>query len=320
MELISLARNPVPSGASVAAFQGYDGAPLRYARWEATRSPRRGTVCVFPGRTEFIEKYFEVVADLRRRGFAVTVIDWRGQGASFRALSNSQKGHIASFTEYDRDLVRFMKDIVLPDCPPPYVGFGHSMGANILMRAAVATGTWFDRMVLSAPMIAFADEKVPTDQRLARVAAEVLGLIGFARMFVPGGDGTPEELRQPFEGNPLTSDRERYLRNCAIVEAAPNWALGSPTIGWLRAAYRSCRYLARPDAARRIQVPMLMVTAGNDRIVSTPAVEAVARRIKLAAYVAVEGARHELLMEQDVFRARFWAAFDAYLGVESVAA
>ena len=46
---------------------------------------RKGTVCIFPGRTEFIEKYFEVVRDLRARGFAVAVLDWRGQGLSDRA-------------------------------------------------------------------------------------------------------------------------------------------------------------------------------------------------------------------------------------------
>ena len=35
-----------------------------------------------------IEKYFEVVGELRRRGFAVAVLDWRGQGGSSRLLRN----------------------------------------------------------------------------------------------------------------------------------------------------------------------------------------------------------------------------------------
>ena len=61
MELVALPRNPVPSGATVGFFKGYDGTELRFARWDATRSPRRGTVCLFGGRTEFIEKYFEVI-------------------------------------------------------------------------------------------------------------------------------------------------------------------------------------------------------------------------------------------------------------------
>ena len=72
MQLVSLAINPVPAPATVGALEGYDGTKLRYAHWPATRGPLLGTVCIFPGRGEYIEKYFEVVADLRRRGFAVS--------------------------------------------------------------------------------------------------------------------------------------------------------------------------------------------------------------------------------------------------------
>ena len=153
MKLVSLARNPVPSGAIVGEFQGTDGTRLRFARWDATRGPRRGTACVFPGRGEFIEKYFETIADLRRRGFAVAIHDWRGQGGSARALQDPRKGYVRSFAEYDSDLTRFMREIVLPDCPPPYFALAHSMGANILLRHANIQGSWFDRMVLTVPML-----------------------------------------------------------------------------------------------------------------------------------------------------------------------
>ena len=104
---------------NVASMAGYDGTKLRYACWEATRGPKRGTVCIFPGRGEYIEKYFEAVADLRRRGFGVAIMDWRGQGGSERRLSNQRKGHVVGFTEYDRDLAIFMNTIVLPNLPHP---------------------------------------------------------------------------------------------------------------------------------------------------------------------------------------------------------
>lgn len=91
MELVSLSINPVPSGAKVTAFDGYDGLKLRCALWEATRGPSRGTVCIVQGRGEFIEKYFEVIADLRRRGFAVATFDLRGQGGSERMLEPAQR-------------------------------------------------------------------------------------------------------------------------------------------------------------------------------------------------------------------------------------
>ncbi len=312
MELVSLARNPVPSGAVVGSFAGYDGAPLRYARWEPTRSPRRGTVCVFQGRAEFIEKYFETIADLRRRGFAVAILDWRGQGRSYRALPDRSKSHVEDFAEYDKDLVRFMKDVVLPDCPPPYIALAHSMGGNILLRAATQPGSWFSHMVMTAPMVQIAVEKIGMPPGLALRLSEMVSISGFATWFVPGGNVKAAELGA-FEGNQLTSDPERWGRTRAVLEAAPDLALGSPTVAWLKAAMRSCARITAPDFAETVKVPVLMLAAGEDHIVSTRAIEELGVRLKLGSHLLLPGALHEILQETDAIRQRFWAAFDAYL-------
>ena len=127
MQLFSTPRNPIPDGATVGVFKGYDGKNLRYARWEPTVRVKQGTICVFTGYSEYIEKYFETVSDLRRRGFAVTVMDWRGHGASYRSMNDLRKGHIDDFSEYENDIQCFMREIVLPNCPSPYNALAHSM-------------------------------------------------------------------------------------------------------------------------------------------------------------------------------------------------
>jgi lysophospholipase len=315
MELVSLAKNPVPSGGTVGSFRGYDGAELRYARWDATRMPRRGTVCLFGGRAEFIEKYFEVIADLRRRGFAVATMDWRGQGGSQRMLPNPRKGYVRGFWEYDRDLIRFMKDIVLPDCPPPFIGLGHSMGGNILLRNATMPGLWFERIVLTAPMIAVSDSCLGTTPKRAAVYAEVASLLGLSTAYVVGGSDALV-ADQKFEGNGLTSDYERWVRNKAVLDLDPSLGLGSPTVAWLRAALRSCRHIASLGFPSRIHVPLLMFAAGNDSVVSTRAIEDFAVLAKVSSCILMPGSQHEILQENDAVRTRFWAAFDAYLGVD----
>lgn len=319
MELISQAKNPVPSGPVVGAFRGYDGQPLRFARWDATQGPRRGTICLFHGRCEFIEKYFETIADLRRRGFAVATFDWRGQGASYRCLANRRKGHIKDFAEYEKDVVRFMKDVVLPDCPPPYIVLAHSMGGNVMLRMASMQGSWFERMVLCAPMIAISDEELKYPRLLVRTYAELSVLAGFSTSYVRGGSDVLIGTER-FEDNPLTSDRDRWLRNKAILEVAPQLGLGSPTNGWLRAAMRSCARISAPSYARHVNVPTLLLAAGEDKVVSTRAIEEFGVRLKVGSHVLIAGSRHEILQEQDLFRQKFWAVFDGYLGVTSAAA
>ena len=315
MELVALAINPVPAGAAVGAFEGYDRTKLRYACWEATRGPKRGTVCIFPGRGEYIEKYFEVVADLRRRGFGVAIMDWRGQGGSERRLSNQRKGHVVGFTEYDRDLAIFMNTMVLPNLPQPYIALGHSMGGNILIRNAQVETSWFERMVLTAPMIAIHDAVVGYGRKTARVYAEIASGVGLATAFVKGGDSEPEEM-QDFEGNVLTSDFVRWSRNRAVLEQAPDLGLGSPTIGWFKSALRSCALVQRPDYPNYVTVPMLMFAAGADQVVSSKAIEDFAVELKIGGHILMPGSRHEILQENDAIRQRFWAAFDAYMSVD----
>ena len=61
MKLVSIPANPVPEGAVAGALKTPDGISIRFARWPPPRE-RKGTVCIFQGRIEFIEKYFEIVA------------------------------------------------------------------------------------------------------------------------------------------------------------------------------------------------------------------------------------------------------------------
>jgi lysophospholipase len=128
----------------------------------------------------------------------------------------------------------------------------------------------------------------------------------------------PDQKR--FEGNQLTSDRERWQRATGVLEVQPDLAIGSPTIGWLRAAMRAMAQLQEPDCPKRVQVPMLVFAAGADRIVDSRAVEDFAVQLKVGGLVRLPGALHEILQESDPLRMRFWAAFDAYMGVQQAAA
>ena len=314
LDLVALARNPVPSGAVVGTFKGFDGAPLRFARWRPTRGPTRGTVCCFTGRSEYIEKYFETVADLRRRGFNVAIMDCRGQGGSKRALANPRKGHITDFADYTNDIAFFMKECVLPDCPPPYYALAHSMGGHLLLRHASETGSWFDRLVVTAPMLAFHPSRVNAPEPVARSYAALSYRLGFGSLYVRGGSDEAGDL-EPFAGNHLTSDRERYERNQALAVAADKLLIGSPTIGWLHAAYRSMDLLTDPDYGAKVKIPTLLFVAMQDTIVAPRPIEDFAARLKVGKAVLLNSSRHEILQETDQIRADFWAAFDAYLGI-----
>ncbi len=309
-ELIGITRNPVPSGAVTGTFNARDGLAIRYARWDTTAARRLGTVCLFHGQGEFIEKYFETITDLRRRGLAVATMDWRGQGGSARMLKNPLKGHVETFAHYDADIVTFMSQIVLPDCPPPFYCLAHSMGGHIVLRLARTKACWWDRIVLSAPMIAFGGTEAKN--KAISLMAETATLLGLGDLFIPGSKAYAPEARL-FDGNELTSDRLRFERAQEIARAAPHLALGGPTLGWLNAASNSIAAINSVNFMESVKVPVLIVAAGNDQIVSTPAIEHFASRVKNCTHMVLAGAKHEVLQERDQLREQFWAAFDAYV-------
>jgi lysophospholipase len=306
MKLVSIPANPAPDDVVVGALQTPDGVSLRYARF-APPPGRKGTVVILPGRAEFIEKYFETVRDLRARGFAVAILDWRGQGMSQRALADRDKGYVRNFDQYGIDLDTFMEQVVLPDCPPPLFALTHSMGSAVMLEACLKGRRWFDRVVMSAPMIGL---PVRPLFRFASPTLRAMRLLGRGTAYVPNA-GAFQIVE--FIGNPLTSDPVRFARNNAVLLEAPELRLGGPTVAWAHAALGVMKKFEWPGYAARIRQPILMAAAGQDDVVSTPAIEEFGLNLLAGSHIIVPGARHELLQEQDLYRNQFWAAFDAFV-------
>jgi lysophospholipase len=313
MTLVSIPGNPVPDGAVVGKVRTPDGVELRFARWDAPAGGT-GTVCVFAGRGEFIEKYFETISELRGRGFAVATMDWRGQGHSSRQLPDARKGYVEDFSEFENDAETFMQRVVRPNCPPPWFALAHSMGGAVMLRSAHSGKRWFERTVLVSPMIDFPRARASL---APRILVRALHLAGFGTSYVPGGNA--DGVRAfGFDGNPLTSDPRRYARNASILETDPTLGIGSPTLAWLDAAFDTMVAFRAADYPSRIDRPVLMLAAGSDTIVSIPAIAGFASRLPAGSHRVIEDARHEILQERDPTRAQFWAAFDQFVPGASI--
>ncbi len=309
MDLCVTDLNPPPAGAIASIIRTKDNVGLRVARWRCGQTCA-GTVAIFPGRAEFLEKYFEVAAELLERNFDVVILDWRGQGGSDRLAPHPAKGHVGRFSAYQRDLDALRREVLEPFCRPPFFALGHSMAGAILLDQARAGRSAFERIVLTAPMIDL------YRLRLARIAhnlVPILTALGFGRAFAPGYGGATAYLTRPFPGNVLTSDPQRYARVASVAAAAPQLAIGGPTIGWANAAFGQMRRLADAEYPRRILTPVLMFAAGIDRVVDTAAAEAFASRLKVGRCITLGQSRHEILIERDAVREQFWAAFDAFI-------
>jgi lysophospholipase len=312
--LLDLKTNPVPAGARAAYFETSDKVKLRYAIWPRTTGPNRGTICLVHGRTETIEKYFETIADFRVRGFSVASFDWRGQGGSERFADNSYFGHVDRFEDYWIDLKSFHAEILLPDCPPPFYLVGHSMGGLASLISVSRDRLMFDRVFLSAPMLSF--DGLPLSVPALATIFEGMRLAGLGRLPFRRPQDKPAS-EEGFPGNPLTSDFKRYMRGVDIFRNRPDLITTSPTISWAATALRTMARIAGDDFPAQINVPVLMLAAARDTVVSTAAIEQLGLRMRTGRHAVIAGARHELFMESDSIRAQVLAAFDAFVTEQS---
>ena len=269
------------------------------------QGPTRGSVVLSPGRTEPIEKYFEVVGDLTRRGFVVLVHDWAGQGLSDRLHPDSLRGHADSWRGFLQDYAAVI-DAYTARLPKPWLALGHSMGGGLTALALGEGEVRFAGAVLSSPMMGV--------QTGGRAPAQLRWVSKLMRLAGRGG-GLPlppvDPLRETFETNVLTHDPARWETARGQVLAHPDLLLGGPTWAWLSFALELSARLKRPGEAEGIAVPVTVVAAGDERLVDNAQSRAFADRLPQGRYVEVEGAYHELLMETDPVRDRFWREFDA---------
>tara|TARA_B100000676_G_C17473975_1_gene530047 strand:+ start:140 stop:442 length:303 start_codon:yes stop_codon:yes gene_type:complete len=78
--LIELEDFKCPEGAKSFFIRGFDNKKLRVALWNINSD--KGTIILQSGRTEFIEKYYEVIEDLFQEVIALP--RWIGEVKAFR--------------------------------------------------------------------------------------------------------------------------------------------------------------------------------------------------------------------------------------------
>jgi len=295
--------NPRPEGSELVWFTGSGGRRLRACLVPALNADVvRGTVIVCPGRTEFIEKYFEVARDLQGKGFGALILDWPGQGLSERLLEDRGKGHIDDFQTFMSALRKGLDELE-DRLPRPYVSLAHSMGGAIALAAISEKLVKVSAAAFCAPMWGLRTRIF--GMRYLVWAMRAMGRSGdYAQQ-----PGPPER----FKDNIVTYDERRWQVHRDLVDTAPDLGLGPVTWGWLGASLAIVRTFARKSKLEGIDIPVLVASAAEEKLVDNRSHDRICASLPNCTHITVGGAMHEILMETDDKRAEFWAAFDELL-------
>jgi lysophospholipase len=300
--LADLAEGP-PGGRAV-WLRTADGLRIRAGVWGADAP--HGTVLLFPGRTEALEKYGRAAADLHARGLATLVIDWRGQGLADRLHADPALGDVGRFSDYQQDIAALVAFARTAQLPRPYFLLAHSMGGAIGLRALLQ-GLDVRAAAFSSPMwgIAMASHMVPVAWTLSSIARP----LRLGHIMAPGQPAESYLLRVPFDGNNLTTDPGMWDYMRRQIAADARLGLGGPSLRWLNEALRENRRM-RPVPSP--VTPTLTFLGTDEQIVLLHDIRTRMSRWPGGRLVEIPGARHEILMETPQRRAMVYDAVAAH--------
>lgn len=280
--------------------QAEDGVRLRMAIWRCERIQPRGGVFLFPGRTEYIEKYAPFARMLTDAGYEVLAIDWRGQGMSDRLQEDRRPGHIRDFADYQRDVIEMVIAASKIDLPNPWHLLAHSMGGCIGL-AALHDDLPVNSAVFSAPMWAIELRSIPGF--IIQPMAKIAGMLGLGGHAIPGNGGkTTYFVDEAFGRNVLTHDLHEWTR---LLHEAANWpdlTVGGASYDWVLAAMKECARLSKLDSPH---LPMSVSLGHDEVVVSKTAIRDRVGRWPDAKLLEYENCRHEVMMESPDLRERF---------------
>ncbi len=228
------------------------------------------TLIIVHGYGEHGGRYLERAQTFVDAGYRVLIPDVRGHGKS-----GGPRGHVMEYNTYLDDLGRVMEEIA--EASTLYL-FGHSHGGLIVATWLIERRSRVARAALSSPFFGLGLKPPMWKELAAKVLGGVLPKVSLPSEIDPAHVSHDPAVVEDYKNDPL---------NHTVANA--RW--------YTEAVAAQERAL---EGAPRIDLPILVLQAGDDRLVAPAA----SRRWcdaapELVQYEEIEGAFHELLFEVD---------------------
>ena len=225
-------------------FDGIRGATIRYQYWLPENKPK-ALLLIVHGLAEHGGRYLNLINYFVPRGYAVYSFDHIGHGES-----SGRRVYVKRFNDFTSVLGMYIGMIRSWYPRSPLFLIGHSLGA-LISAVYILSDTQCSGAVLSGPLVSVPDNISSSTVLLSRVLSTLVPTVGIASLD-PTAISRSQAVVRAYTGDPLV--------HCGKTTAR----LGSEILGAIRRVARE---------APMIQLPLLVLQGGADRLVSPQGTE-----------------------------------------------
>jgi alpha-beta hydrolase superfamily lysophospholipase len=248
-------------------FQGYEGENLYYQRWFPD-GQSRGILVLIHGLGGHSGLFKNGVRCLLPQGYGAYAMDLRGHGQS-----PGQRGYIQHWSTFREDLRAFLAFIRTQEKSQPLFLWGHSLGGTISLDYALHYPEDLQGLILSAP---------------------ALGHVGVPTWKLTLGQGLSwfwPQFRLKLGIDHTASSRDLAVRQTYATDPLRH-EYGSARLA--AEFFRTIRWIHHE--ADGLQVPLLLLQGGEDRVTLPESSQAFFQKLQLEdkQYINYPGSYHDL--------------------------
>ncbi|MCB9060818.1 MAG: alpha/beta fold hydrolase [Halobacteriovoraceae bacterium] len=260
----------------------------------------KNLIFISTGRAEIIEKYYEIIYDLRNVNADILIIDQLGQGLSSRIVQNKYVGYINNYDQYVESIAQLLRDKKFSHYQSRFA-IGHSMGGVIVHLLNTKYPLFFKYAVLTSPSFEISFGAMP--KWFALLILKLMTFFGYGEDF---GPGLGPFKKTSFIGNELTSSpfRFKHFRNDIYLNKnqfgmlGMDGAIGGPSVHWISETVRIGEKIQSKNEFTSV-VPFTIIQAQRDEVVDNIGQNNVCKTHKNCELIVIKDSKHEPFIETD---------------------
>lgn len=269
---------------------------IRFAITCPDMEKSKGTIVILGNYVNTLEEYYLPINEISKRGFHTAIFDWFDREKS--SFNTRKQYHYRYFyiNNYINDLNEFLRNVVYPNCPPPYYMLTYGIGGLIALSGLDLLNHQFKKMLCISPLFApFSNKTNGFQHKLTQFLSDI-GL-GFL----------------PARGGKKFKETEQKKMQLGYTNRAPFLSMKSPTSRWMASVLNAVSSMKENIFHGHLRIPTLFILANQNNITNNIEVRQLCEHTRLTDSITITGAELDTIMHEENYKKQFWAAFDAFI-------